>query len=73
MMVAPEVERGSARAENETADYPLKRTAVLLNDRLGLYLSEEQQRGFATGLLIGTALGAAVLAWNLSAMIRNRI
>lgn len=53
-------------------DYPLKYTASLLNDRLGLYLSEDQQRGFATGLLIGTALGAALLAWNLTATILRR-
>ena len=55
----------------ETNEYPLKHTAALLNDRLGLYLSEDQQRGFATGLLIGTALGAAVLAWNLTATVRR--
>lgn len=53
-------------------DYPLKRTASLLNDRLGLYLSEDQQRGFATGLLIGTALGAALLASNLTAAVLRR-
>jgi hypothetical protein len=73
MMVAPDVDLGGAHPEGEAADYPLKRTAALLNDRLGLYLSEEQQRGFATGLLIGTALGAAVLAWNVSSMVRSRV
>jgi hypothetical protein len=44
----------------------------VLNDRLGLYLSDDQRRGLAKGLLVGTALGAAVLAWNLTAMLRRR-
>ncbi|MEX2569985.1 MAG: hypothetical protein WD737_01670 [Gemmatimonadota bacterium] len=52
-------------------DYPLKDTAAALNDRLGLYLSTEQQRGLATGLLVGAALGAALLAWNLTAALRR--
>ncbi len=72
-MVGPDVEFGGGNSQSEAADYPLMRTASLLNDRLGLYLSDEQQRGLATGLLIGTALGAAVLAWNVSAMVRGRI
>jgi len=58
---------------SERGNYPLEATASALNDRLGLYLSEEQQRGFAAGLLVGTALGAALLAWNLTGMVRKRI
>jgi hypothetical protein len=51
--------------------YPMKSTAALLNERLGLYLSDEQQRGLAAGLLIGAALAGTVLGWNLTAMIRR--
>lgn len=43
----------------------------MLNDRLGLYLSEDQQRGLATGLLIGTAIGAAIFAWNIAGALRR--
>ena len=56
-----------------TANYPLKETTSYLNERLGLYLSEEQQRGFATGLLIGTALGAGLLVWNLLTVLRRNV
>ncbi len=66
------MDRGSDAIPEGANDYPLKRTASVLNDRLGLYLSEDQQRGFATGLLIGTALGAALLAWNLTTTILRR-
>ena len=55
------------------SSYPLEATAAYLNEKLGLYLSKEQQRGFATGLLIGTALGAALLAWNLMSAIRRSL
>jgi hypothetical protein len=71
-MAAPENRAFEPALATESPNYPLKETATLLNDRLGLYLSEEQQRGFASGLLIGTALGAAVLAWNLTSMVRRR-
>jgi hypothetical protein len=53
--------------------YPLKSTAALINDRLGLFLSQDQQRGLATGLLIGVAVGAAVIAWNIGSAIRRRL
>ena len=53
--------------------YPLKSTAALINDRLNLFLSQEQQRGLATGLFIGIAVGAAVIAWNVGAAIRRRL
>lgn len=53
--------------------YPLKATANLINDRLGLYLSEDQQRGLATGLLIGVAVGAAVISWNVGNALRQRL
>jgi hypothetical protein len=66
------MDRDSGTAPDGANEYPLKYTASILNDRLGLYLSEDQQRGFATGLLIGTALGAALLAWNLTATVRRR-
>ncbi|MEX2583432.1 MAG: hypothetical protein WD766_09160 [Gemmatimonadota bacterium] len=52
-------------------DYPLHETAAKLNDRLGLYLSPEQQRGLATGLLVGAALGAAILAWGVVESLRE--
>ena len=51
--------------------YPLKETAALLNDKLGLYLSEEQQRGFAAGLFIGTAVAGALVAWSIGSMLRK--
>ena len=63
---------GSESASGEVLAYPLKETVAILNDRLGLYLSEDQRRGLAKGLLIGTSLGAAVLAWNLTTMLRRR-
>lgn len=52
--------------------YPMRSTAALLNERLGLYLSDEQQRGLATGLLVGAALGGAVVAWNVTSMLKGR-
>ncbi|HUE97529.1 MAG TPA: hypothetical protein VMN39_12785 [Longimicrobiaceae bacterium] len=52
-------------------EYPLRKTAALLNDRLGLYLSEEQQRGLATGLLVGVALGGALVAWSIASAVRR--
>lgn len=53
--------------------YPLKSTAALINDRFGLFLSQEQQRGLATGLFIGIAVGAAVVAWSVGSAIRRRL
>lgn len=52
-------------------DYPLRRTAEVLNDRLGLYLSEEQQRGLAIGLLVGVTLGAALVSWSVGNALRR--
>jgi hypothetical protein len=52
-------------------EYPLQQTAAMLNDRLGLYLSAEQQRGLATGLLVGAALGAAVISWSVVGALRG--
>lgn len=63
---------GGQLSQMATGDYPLKNTAALLNDRLGLYLSTEQQRGLATGLMVGVALGAAVLAWSMGSSLRKR-
>lgn len=51
--------------------YPLEQTAALLNDRLGLYLSAEQQRGLAIALLAGVALGAALVTWALGSAVRR--
>ena len=51
--------------------YPLKNTAAYLNDTLGLYLSDEQKRGFAAGLLIGTAVAGALVAWSLGSVVRR--
>jgi len=53
--------------------YPLQATAATLNQRLGLYLSPEQQRGLATGLLVGVALSAALLAWRIGTAIRRAL
>lgn len=53
-------------------EYPLRKTAEMLNDRLGLYLSPEQQRGLAIGLLVGITLGAAVISWGVGSAIRDR-
>lgn len=53
--------------------YPLKNTAAYLNDTLGLYLSEEQKRGFAAGLLIGTAVAGALVAWSLGGVLRKNM
>lgn len=52
--------------------YPLKRTAAMLNEQLGLYLSEEQQRGLAIGLMAGAVLGSAIITASLVAWIRER-
>lgn len=52
--------------------YPLRRTAALLNTRLGLYLSDDQQRGLATGLLFGAAAGGAIVAWSIVTSLRTR-
>ncbi|MQA89472.1 MAG: hypothetical protein GEU90_04445 [Gemmatimonas sp.] len=60
-----------SQATNEAGDYRLRRTTEALNDWLGLYLSEEQQRGLATGLLVGVALGAAILTWGVVASVRR--
>lgn len=54
-------------------DYPLQHTASVLNDRLGLYLSPEQQRGLATGLLVGVALGAALVSWTIGNAVRRAL
>jgi hypothetical protein len=62
---------GGSASEPEAEGYPLKETATVLNDRLGLYLSEEQKRGFATGLLIGTAVAGALLVWSVGGMLRK--
>ncbi len=51
--------------------YPLKDTAEFLDRKLALYLSPEQKRGFATGLLIGTAVAGALLAWSIGGMVRK--
>lgn len=68
-------ENGDPRVSSLHGDappYALKETVSILNDRLGLYLSEDQRRGLAKGLLIGTAFGAGILAWNLTSMLRRR-
>jgi hypothetical protein len=53
-------------------EYPLQRTAERLNRQLGLYLSEGQQRGLATGLLVGSALAGAIVAWSITDGIRRK-
>jgi hypothetical protein len=62
----------SEAVESEDS-YPLKATAALINERFGLFLSKDQQRGLATGLFIGIAVGAAVIAWNVGGAIRRRL
>jgi hypothetical protein len=57
--------------ENERT-LPMDGTARALNDRLGLYLSEGQQRGLAAGLLVGTVLASALLAWGIADAVRRR-
>ncbi len=52
--------------------YPLANTAAMLNDRLGLYLSPEQQRGLAAGLMVGAVLGGAILAAGIASALRDR-
>jgi len=47
------------------SEYALQHTAAMLNQQLGLYLSEGQQRGLATGLLVGSALAGAIVAWSV--------
>jgi hypothetical protein len=59
-------------AGGATRAFPLQHTASVLNERLGLYLSAEQQKGLATGLLIGTALGGAILAWTIAEALSER-
>lgn len=61
----------SVTSSEPRSDYPLRKTAAALNDRLGLYLSEEQQKGLATGLLVGVALSAAVVAWSIGTAVRR--
>ena len=72
-MASPDSDSRHAKGPAEGSSYPLRATTSFLNERLGLYLSAEQQRGFATGLLIGTALGAALLTWNLFGLIRRNM
>jgi hypothetical protein len=55
---------GSAVPGNSEG-YALQHTAATLNQQLGLYLSEGQQRGLATGLLVGGVLAGAVVAWSV--------
>jgi hypothetical protein len=50
----------------------LQQTAERLNRQLGLYLSEGQQRGLATGLLVGSALAGAIVAWSITDGIRRK-
>ena len=66
-------ETRAGEAPEAPVDYPLRKTASLLNERLGLYLSEEQQRGLATGLLVGVALGAALLTWSVGSAVRRTV
>lgn len=61
-----------AGAQSERRSFPLQHTASVLNQRLGLYLSAEQQKGLATGLLIGSALAGALLARSIAEAIHDR-
>lgn len=54
-----------------TDDYPLRKTAEMLNERLGLYLSADQQKGLAVGLMVGITLGAALVSWSVGSAIRR--
>jgi hypothetical protein len=63
----------SAPIDAPTKDYPLERTAAFLNQRLRLYLSEEQERGLAAGLLIGVAISGALISWTVGSALRRRI
>ena len=65
--------RGSGESSGKGRDFPLSGTAALLNDRLGLYLSQAQQKGLATGLLVGAALSGALIGWNLTTAVRRRL
>ncbi len=62
----------SMTPEAAADSYPLRSTARLINDRLGLFLSEDQQRGLATGLLIGVTVGAALLAYSVGNAVKQR-
>jgi hypothetical protein len=64
--------KSGPKEERRGREYRLQETAETLNDRLGLYLSPEQQRGLATGLLVGAAFGAAILAWGVVGSVRRR-
>lgn len=52
--------------------FPMDGTARALNDRLGLFLSEGQQRGLAAGLLVGSVLASALLVWGVADAVRRR-
>lgn len=69
-MAVPPYQAGESAGGEEEA-YPLKETAEFLDRKLALYLSPEQKRGFATGLLIGTAVAGALLAWSIGGMVRR--
>jgi hypothetical protein len=62
---------GSASAP-PSKRYPLSATAAFLNERLGLYLSDEQERGLAAGLLVGVAISAALLSWSVGSAIQRK-
>ncbi len=68
-MAVPPHQEGFVPGQDER--YPLKETAEFLDRKLGLYLSAEQKRGFATGLLVGTAFAGALLAWSIGGMIKK--
>lgn len=53
------------------AGLPMAGTAQTLNRRMGLYMSEGQQRGLAVGLFVGTVAASALLAWGVTEGIRR--
>lgn len=63
---------GSTGTPADTPDrYALASTAEFLDSTLGLYLSAEQKRGLATGLLIGSAVAGALVAWTIGEMVKR--
>ena len=52
-------------------EFPLHRTVAAVNEKLGLYLSDTQQKGLAVGILVGVSIGAALVSWSLGNAVRR--
>jgi hypothetical protein len=51
--------------------YPLQETTQLLNDRLGLYLSDRQQQTMGLGLFFGLVLAIAGAVFSAGMAVRR--